>query len=187
MVRRDTRLTFTPALFFVACFAMGGIVSLTGCSGCSLGGSGVSDYEKMVLDRKSAADALVAKGAKVELKKYPQGEANSINLAGATIDDEILDLIEAATPVSELLLSGSTVSDAHAARINSDKIGSYLLILDLSKTAFSDTGLAELKNLPLLMELNVTGSKVTSAAATNYKKTRSTSSHAFFKQLKLKM
>jgi hypothetical protein len=163
------------------------MMSLTGCSGCGFGGGGKSEYETIVEGKKSAADALTAKGAKVEMKKYPQGEAYCIDLTGATIDDSVLELVEAAAPITELILNGSTITDAHATRINAEKIGSYLLKLDISKTAISDTGLAELKNLPLLMELDATGSKISKAAATSWQNARKQSSAVFFKNIKVKI
>jgi hypothetical protein len=186
MVRSEPRLKF-PTYLFAACFALVGTISLTGCGGCGFGYSGKSEYDQLVEGQKAAIDGLTAKGGKAELKKYPQGDAYSLNLSGVTIDDEVIELIEKAAPVSELNLSGSTVTDAHAARINAEKIGSFLLVLNLSKTQFSDAGLAELKHLPMLMQLDVTGSKVTKDAATKFQKARRESPGAFFKQLNLKI
>lgn len=139
-------------------------------SGC--GGDGLSEYDRMKLAKDSAASALRAKGVQLEEKRYPQGDAWSVKLAGQEITDETFEQLKSLKQITELDFSGSTLSDAHAAKLNAMEVSGFLLKLDVSKTSFSDAGLAELTGLNLLRELIVTGSKVTKAGIDKFQQAR---------------
>ena len=173
MASSDGSLTITQIVAVLVIVGIVVTVSLVGCGACSLGSGGLPERERIELDRLAAVEELKKNGATVEERKYPGfGDAWSVNLSGATITDETFDRLEESSPVSELILAGSTVNDAHAERISSLRVGSTLRKLDLSKTEFTDAGLAQLKNLTVLAELNVTGTKVTKAATDKFQKDR---------------
>ena len=170
MVSSDKRLQLLKVSILIV-FVVGiGFVLLRGIG--VIGDSGGPTYVKMKENQNSALEDLKAKGAKCELKRYPQGDAYSINLSGVPVTDEIFERVKEAAPVSELFLSGSGVTDAHAAIINEPAVGGFLTKLDVSKSEFSDAGLAQLKSLNLLMELNVTGTKVTPEGINKFQESR---------------
>jgi len=173
--------------FLSLSFASIAALALLLLGGCG-GGDGDSDYQQMIEDQKAGEEALKSQGAKFERRKYPQGEAWSVDLSGQTLSEEVLQQLTTVGPISELNLSGSTATDAHASKINSPEIGGYLLKLDLSKTEFSDTGLAELKDLNLLRELIVTGTKVTQAGITKFQEDRQANPNvpSFFKAVSVR-
>ena len=150
-----------------------GAITLTGCNGCSDGAGAETPYERQKRELESAADTLKANNAKLVKKQYPgYGEALSVDLSGAKITDKTFDELAKVGLIAELVLAQSTVTDAHAVRINAKEIGAVLVKLDLSKTEFSDIGLAELRSLNLLRELNVAGSKVTSDGIAKFQQER---------------
>src|SRR5262249_42280602 len=117
-------------------------------------------YQQQQMKQQDAAAALRERGATLEEKHYPRGNAWAIDLKGKQVSGEVFDLLTKMGRISELNLSNTNVGDADMARVNEPAIGTVLLKLDLSHTAVSDAGLDQLTNLVLLSELNLTGTKV---------------------------
>ena len=95
-----------------------------------------------------------------------------MKLAGGTVTDATFDQLGALGRVAELDLSRSNITDAQMTRLA--QVAGICFKLDLSQTAITDTGLAALADLPMLMDLNLKGTKVSSAAATQFQATRKT-------------
>ncbi|MBL8851187.1 MAG: hypothetical protein JNG89_16015 [Planctomycetaceae bacterium] len=133
------------------------------CCGCRPSAP-ANEYQQLVETLKSSEDRLNAVG-KIERKTYPPGSAWSIDLHGATIDDQIIQDIVSLDLVSELLLGGATITDAQLQTLlTSDRTG-YLNVLDISKTAITDAGVAGVADKKYLQTLNVQGSQVSEAFA----------------------
>lgn len=147
----------------VTCFAA--LLSVTGCGGSQ---SGVSEFEQMQAAKANSMEGLKANGAKAVEKTYPQGTAWSIDLSGQTITPETFEALKNVGHISELNFSGSTLADEHAGLLNDENVRGVLIKLDVSKTAFSDAGLVQLKDANFLLELIVTGSKVTQAGISKF-------------------
>jgi hypothetical protein len=131
-----------------------------------------SHYARVQLSRQAVMDGLTGKGAKLELKTYPQGSAYAVTMTGLTVTDEMLEQLPALGNITELNLSKSTVTDAHMDQINKVS-GLWLLRLDLSHTAVTDAGFEKLTGA-FLTNLNLAGTKVTPAAVDRFKKKRLT-------------
>ena len=156
------------ALFVAASFA----ATLLAVSGCGMG-DGMSDFERQSKSRELALDRLKEDGAKFEEKSYPQGVALSVDLSGMDITDETLELLGKIGRVTELNFSGSSISDDQLGELNdSAEMTALLLKLDLSKTGITDAGIARMTKFGFLKDLNVAGSKVTSAAIESFKAAR---------------
>jgi hypothetical protein len=140
-------------------------------AGCGRGG-GLSDYDRMKQDRQNAAESLKGQGAKLEEKHYPQGSAWSVNLSGLSISDDMLRQVKQLGNVSELDLSKSTVTDDQLGLIAELNIATLVLKFDLSHTPITDAGLERLKNLIVLTEMNLVGTKVTPAGVERFKQRR---------------
>jgi hypothetical protein len=153
-------------------------------AGCG-GSGGPSDYEKLMQERQSASGGLAAAGAKVHEKQYPVGRAFVVELPGATVTDDLLRQVKALGNVAELDLSKSTVTDAHLATMHD--IGLHLLLarLNLSNTAVTDAGLEKLDGCVFLMDLNLSGTKVTKEAVERFKKARQSDPKARVKATKV--
>jgi hypothetical protein len=83
-----------------------------------------------------------------------------------TIDEPLIGAIKSLDRVSELLLSGATISDEQLqALVTSDNTG-YLNVLDISKTSITDAGVAGLADKKYLQKLNIQGSQVTEGFTT---------------------
>jgi hypothetical protein len=109
-----------------------------------------------------------------------------VKLAGATIDDEIIDLLKRLNRVAELDLSRSTVTDEQIQKLASEA-GGVLHKLDLSGTAVTDAGLDALADRVLLGELTVTGSKVTAAGIEKFKGKRRANPNVRIKNVVVKL
>jgi hypothetical protein len=130
-------------------------------AGCSKGRKGVSEYQVMRDEQEKVASQLRDKGMVVESRKYPQGDAWAITLKDAEINDEVFGRMKKVGHITELDLSGSTITDDQMAKINDMEVGALLLILDLSNTQISDAGLDKVEDLLLLRTLRLKGTKVT--------------------------
>jgi hypothetical protein len=162
------------------------LVSIPGCGG---GEGGVSEFDQLQAEKAKSMEGLKAKGVKAVEKAYPQGTAWAIDLSGQTITEDTFEALKRVGHISELNFSGSTLSDEHAPLLNDEYIRGTLIKLDVSKTAFSDAGLAQLKDANLLMELIVTGSKVTQAGVSKFAQDRQANPNvpAMFKNVKVTM
>jgi len=140
-------------------------------AGCGRSNYGPSDYAKMPQREEGAADYIRNRGGKLAKKSYPQGQAWTVDLHGATIDDELFTRLKELVRITELNLSKTNLTDEQMARINDDT-GSLILKLDVSNTAVSDAGLDKLTGLPILTNLNLSGTKVTAAGVDRFRKSR---------------
>jgi hypothetical protein len=148
-----------------------GTLLLTLC-GCGMFGDGISDFERQAKSREGCIELLKEQGAKFEQKTYPQGVAWAVDLSGMEITDQTLELLGKVGNLSELNFSGSSISDDQIAELNDINLSGTLLKLDLSKTEITDAGIAEMTRFGFLRELNLTGTKVTSAAIESFKAAR---------------
>ena len=143
------------------------LVVLAGCGGRN---DGPSDYERSVKKKEDAAEAIRGLGGKTTMKAYPLGKAWVVVLKGVALSDGVLDDLKKMGHIAELDLSKATLSDELVARLNEVEIGSVLFKLDLSYTGVTDAGLDKLDNLLFLGDLNLTGTKVTSAGIQQFLK-----------------
>lgn len=139
-------------------------VALVGC------GPGVSDFEQRKQRLENAEADLKAKGGTIVKKSYPQGDAFAVDMSKITIDDDVLQRIRSLGRITELNLSGSTITDEQLTSLAVPETLGFLLKLDVSDTAITDTGLVATAPLPLLSDVNVKGSKVTDAGIAEFKK-----------------
>jgi hypothetical protein len=146
-------------------------VLLTPC-GCGMFGDGVSDFERQRISREGAADLLKEQGAKFEQKTYPQGVAWAVDLNGMDITDQTLELLGKVGRISELNLSGSSITDDQIAELNDINLSGVMVKLDLSKTGITDAGIAEMTKFGFLKELNLTGTEVTASAIESFQAAR---------------
>jgi hypothetical protein len=154
--------------------ALAGALALTGCQKSD----GISDYERNKQAAQNLLDGIKAQGAKLEKRRYPQGEAWVVDLTGATITDDLVTQLSKIGFISEMHLGKSTVTDAHLAHMNELKILTYVLKFDLSQTAVTDAGLDSLTyTLGGLSDLNLAGTKVTQAAVDRLKQRRQADPH----------
>jgi hypothetical protein len=129
-----------------------------------------SNFAKVQQTLDGSIAALKSKGAKLEVKTYPQGSAYSVKLSSLPVDDEVLDHVMMLGYITELDLSKSTITDAQMEKLNKIS-GFWLMKLDLSNTAITDAGFEKL-TLAFISNLNLTGTKVTPAAVERFKKKR---------------
>ncbi len=127
-------------------------------SGC---GDGMSDYERDQAKIHSSKDNLVAAGAKVEMKRFPQGDAWIVDLSGHTLTDETFEQLAALGHLVELDISDTNLTDQNMSTINATSIRDYLMKLNISNTDVSDAGLAALTETYLLNELTVSKTQIT--------------------------
>jgi len=148
------------------------LLLLGGISGCG-SKNALSQYEEGVKKQEAAAERLGGLGAKTTLKAYPpHGDAWLVVLRGATVDATVLEDIKKLGRISELDFSKSTIDDALVARLDELELGNFLLRLDLSQTSVTDAGFEKIGRLPLLRDLNLTGTKVTAGAVTRFLQNR---------------
>jgi hypothetical protein len=140
-------------------------------SGCSKG-DGKSDYDRMMENKQGAATSLASSGAKVQEKQYPIGKGYVVELRNLPITDDLLREVKRLGNIAELDLSRSTVTDDHLKLMHELGLHTLLAKLDLSHTAVTDAGLAHLEGCLFLMELNLSGTKVTPGAVGQFKKAR---------------
>ena len=89
-----------------------------------------------------------------------------------TVTVDLLRKLKEVGNVAELDLSRSTVTDDSLGQMRDIGAAATLFKLDLSHTAVTDAGLEKLEGLPLLVNVTVTGTKVTAAGAEKYKQSR---------------
>jgi hypothetical protein len=157
-------------------------VALSVMTGCGKDESGVGGHERAIEMKAKAASSLEELGGKIVEKHYPQmpdKKAWAINLTGKQISADTLNQIGRLGYVTELNLSKTNLSDAEMKLVSN--ISGVCMNLDLSNTEISDTGLAELKNLILLKELNLSGTKCTAAGVDALKKRLAENPNAKFK------
>lgn len=152
---------------------LGMLAALLAVSGCGKG-DGVSDYDRKMQGIQNAAEDLKSKGAKIEDRNFPQGQAKAVNLTGMQVDDQLLRQVKSLGNITELNLSKSTLKDEHMALFNELGLGTLAMKLDLSHTSITNAGFEKLDNLRFLGQLNLTGTKVTRATVENFKKKRQT-------------
>jgi len=157
LARRAARAAFLAALF-----------ALLGCGK----NDGLSDNDRRMLNIQQAAESLKGKGAKIQERSYPQGNAWAVDASGMQVNEELLRELKSLGNISELNLSKSTLGDEHMALFNELGLGTLALKLDLSHTAITDAGFEKLDNLRLLSQLNLTGTKVTPAAVERFRTKR---------------
>ena len=181
------RLLNAQGFSLIRVFAV--LLVITLAAGCGSGDSGLSEFDQMQADKSNALESLKSKGAKAAEKSYPQGNAWSIDFSGQTITAETFDQLQNVGYVSELNFSGSTLNDALVPRLNEEGVRAVLIKLDLSKTEVSDAGLAQLKDLNLLRELVLTGSKVTADGVSKFQSARQSNPNIpqMFKNVAVKM
>lgn len=152
---------FRNAVVLAAVFAVG-------CGGSY----GPSHADMVKATQQEAVAAIAAKGGSATEKHYPQGDAWAVSLAKVTIDDEILASVKTLGRVSELDLSGSTITDQQFAELAKSEALGVTFKLDISNTGITDAGLREAQALAILYDLNVKGSKVTPAGLADFTKSR---------------
>jgi hypothetical protein len=130
-----------------------------------------SDAYRAQLTLQEAVEQLKRSGGQVEQKTYPLGEAWSVKLTGSnSINDATFDHLKTLGRVAELDLSGSNITDAQLPRLA--EVTAVCFKLNLNNTQITDSGLTALADLPFLMELQLSGTKVSKAAAAKFKATR---------------
>jgi hypothetical protein len=145
-----------------------GLAALVALSGCGSSDRGLSDNDRRMLAIQGGADALRNQGAKIQEKHYPVGTGWVVDLRGLTVNDELLRQVKQLGNVAELDLGNTGVTDDHLKLMH--EIGLHVLLarLDLSNTAVTDAGLDHLDGCIFLMELNLSGTKVTPAAVQRF-------------------
>ena len=151
----------TPAGVALAMF-----VSVSGCG--SNQQDPVSDYDRMKQAEENAAATVTNQGVKAKLLHHALGDAWSVDMSKMTITDDLLRQVQKMGRVRELDLSNSNVTDEQLGLISQLGLSTLLTKFDLSNTNVTDAGFQKLQNLALLMELNLTGTKVTPAAVQQF-------------------
>ena len=126
--------------------------------GC--GGSNVSTYERIEREKQEAAEKLKSGGLKLEEKQYPQGTAYSVDASGLTITSDMIRTLQNAGHVTEINLSGAKITDDQLLELTDPERFGLLIVLNLSNTGVTDEGAENLPSLPLLRDLDLTGTKV---------------------------
>jgi hypothetical protein len=156
-------------------------------AGCGRGG-GPSDADRLEEAKKTAADSAAAKGAKFTLKHYAVGDAYSVDLTGMAITDDLLRQVHHTGKVSELLMSRSTVTDDHLGLMHELGLDAFVVKLDLSHTGITDAGLEKMGGGGLVLsEVNLIGTKVTSAGVEAFKKRRQANPSARVKNMTVRL
>lgn len=147
-------------------------LSFSGCSSYS----GPSEYEQQLSEKEQFIKMVADLGGHAEEKHFQQTGVDRnawvIDLHGANVTDEVVQaLIERVKLgyIAELNLSGSTLTDDQLAQLDAGRIGISLVKLDLSNTGITDRGLDQVNGMTLMMELKLSGSGVTRAAADRFK------------------
>ena len=135
--------------------------------------SGTSDYEKFKQKQQGFSDLISAAGgtASKEGKSMYGFQMTGwlIDLSGAEITEELITAVTDVakrTPIFQLVLSKSTITDEQLAQLDAGKVLQKMVILDLSDTTITDAGLDKLSTFHCITELNLKGSQATKAAAT---------------------
>ncbi|MGQ0636208.1 MAG: hypothetical protein ACT4QC_16465 [Planctomycetaceae bacterium] len=145
---------------------------------CGCGNPEEAGYDALIKSRGSAQDALTSQGAKIATQRMPvvRTEAFMVDLSGVkSITDEtfaLLKQMQNGVVVLELNLAGTDIADDQIARLNVKEVSGGLLKLNLSHTKISDKGLAEITNMPALMELDLTDTNVSPEGVIAFRKSR---------------
>lgn len=157
--------------FRLACVALAAL-SAPGCSNYS----GPSEYEQQKSEKDEFVKMVADLGGHAEEKHFQQTGVDRvawvIDLHGAAINEELVQtLIQRAKTeyIAELNFRGSTLTDDQLAQLDAGRIGISLVKLDLSNTGITDRGLDQVNGMTLMMELKLSGSGVTKAAAERFK------------------
>jgi hypothetical protein len=133
---------------------------------------GISDADRIVMEQQKGIDPLVAQGGKAQRKSTALGDAWIVRLDGMTITDETISHLKQVDKIAELHLSRSTITDDQIATMRDQTFFNGTMVLDLSQTAVTDAVLDKLSVAPALIELHVTGTKVTPAGVSRFKRAR---------------
>ncbi len=140
------------------------IIAMT--SGC---GDRMTAYERDQAKIAGGKDRLVADGAKVEMRSYPQGDAWVVDLSGKNLTNKTFEALSDLRNIVELDLSKSNFNDEFAPLINDTPIRGYLMKLNLSNTAATDRTLEMLTTTSLLNDLIVENTNITELAINEFK------------------
>jgi len=144
------------------------LVAMPGCKG-----DGLSEYQRQENRKEDVLNSLREQGATITTKTYPGfGNGYVIDLKGAQITDQTFQNLKELKRVTELDLSKSSLTDDQMDQLN-DGVVFALTKLDLSNTAVTDAGLEKLTHLKMCMYLDLSGTKVTKAAAQRFEKENS--------------
>lgn len=159
-------------------------------AGCSPAYDGVSESDKLEMARTAGAGAAKAAGVKMTQKDYPpHGKAWLVDMSKMTVTDDLLRQVKSAGYVSELNLSGSTLTDEQLGLINEIGLADNVLKFDLSNTGITDAGFEKLTRMALLSDMNLTGTKVTRAAVDQFLNARKANPNvnAMFKKPRIRL
>lgn len=142
-------------------------------AGCSRY-SAVSEYDQVQNDRKSFEQNIASIGGKMEMKPYKvanfSASAWNLNLANATIPDDLITQMSGKGYLAEVDLSKSSITDSQLLKMDELKLLQFTMNLDLSGTAVSDESFSKLKNLRAVKKITLKGAKVTKAGADAFRK-----------------
>ncbi len=168
-----------PAAVLAAALAAG--------PGCGSRNGGPSDYDRAMEARQGTTVSLTNSGAKITEKRYSVGTGWVVDLRGVEVTDDLLRQVKQLGNIAELDLSKTGVTDEHLRLMHEIGLHTLLARLDLNHTAVTDAGLAHLDGCIFLMELNLTGTKVTPAAVERFKKARQSDSRVRVKSTTVKL
>lgn len=159
--------------------------------------SGPSEYQQLKQKQQGFSELIAAAGGKAS----KEGKAMAgfqmagwlIDLSNAKISDELIAAlvdVGQSDPVFQLNLSNSQITDDQLSKLDAGKVLQKTVNLDLSNTSISDAGLDKLSNFYCITDLNLKGSKATSAGAKRMGSKQISNSNTpapFKKQPKLKI
>jgi hypothetical protein len=163
-----------------------GMLAVVWVAGCSRG-NGKSDFDRMMESKQAASDSLASSGAKFQEKQYQVGRGWVVDLHGLTISDNLLRDVKRLGNIAELNMAKSTVTDDHIRLMHELELHVVLAKLDLSHTAVTDAALDHLSGCIFLMELNLTGTKVTPTAVERFRNSRQADPKIRMKNTKIKL
>jgi hypothetical protein len=144
------------------------LLALEGCSSYSA----VSEYDQQQNQRKEFFAEIEKQGGSAkeqQFKKFgKEGMAWTIKIPGQVTDD-MIDIMTTLGYITELDLSGSTITDEQLLKFDEKNAGRACLDLNLSNTAISDNSFANLKNFHVLQTANLKGTKVTKLGVDQFK------------------
>ncbi|MGQ0637389.1 MAG: hypothetical protein ACT4QC_22515 [Planctomycetaceae bacterium] len=139
------------------------LMAICGCHNAA------AEYDQLQKSRQTAKESLLAQGAQVSVVALPVlgGEAFSVDLSSTkAITDETFELLRQLgggdKAILEMNLKGTTIKDEQIVQLNDRAVSGAVMKLNLSGTAISDKGLGAITNMPVLQELEVSNTKVTS-------------------------
>ncbi|MGQ0637678.1 MAG: hypothetical protein ACT4QC_24130 [Planctomycetaceae bacterium] len=163
-------------------------------SGCDFSGQKVVEGARQAdAIRQSAEEALTARGAKVTLENLAAlgMYVSAVDLSGVhDITDETFTLLKQMgpgwRPIMKINLSGTNITDEQMAKLDETELSQGVTKLTLRNTGISDKGLRDLKNMPSLMELDLTNTKVTAEGVQAFLKLRTDNPEIRSKKPKIK-